>query len=328
MGKKQVWILAAFFFLSGLSHKVYAQQAPVFTQYLFNPLILNPAFAGNRNSIAIDVFSHQQWVGVDGAPSVYYAGLHSPLNQSKVSLGTELFSNQTGPLLYNSLSFDYAYLIRTSRRSFLSVGLRAGVDHFNLDLQNLTLIDYNDPEFSSSIDNEFRPSFGGGLVFFTRRWYLAASLPHFSLAEMPWATSAASHFKSNRQVNITGGVNFNITRDLNLKFSGIHRMVQTGISTTDVSLLLRHSNGLKGGLTHRLNQAIGAIIGMQFNNEIGILYSFEFPVRANPILQKGIHELTLTFDFTKYIKPNRDRRFLHRKKKEDTEEEMKSIRYF
>ncbi|WP_462317977.1 PorP/SprF family type IX secretion system membrane protein [Marinilabilia sp.] len=328
MDRKKFFILVVLFFLSGLSLRVLAQQAPALTQYMTNPLILNPAFAGNRNSIAVDLFSRQQWIGIEGAPSTYYAGIHAPLNQSRVSLGAELYSNNAGPLMYNSLSFDYAYLIRTSRRSFLSVGMRAGVDHFNLDLQNLEVIDYNDPEFANSIENEFRPSLGIGMVFFTQKWYLSASMPHYSFPEMPWSSNSATQFRSDQQINFTGGANFNLTQDLNLKFSGMHRMVQSGISTTDISVMARHSQGFKGGLTHRLNLATGLLLGMQINDEIGILYSFEFPVNTNPIVQRGSHELTLTFDFTRYIKPNRDRRFLHRKKKEDTEEQMNSIRYF
>ncbi|PWE00295.1 PorP/SprF family type IX secretion system membrane protein [Marinilabilia rubra] len=328
MGRKKVYTIIVFFFMSGLSLTVQAQQSPAYTQYMTNPILLNPAFAGNRNSVAVDLFTRRQWIGIEGAPSTYYAGIHAPLNQSKVSLGAELFSNSAGPLMYNSLSFDYAYLLRISRRSFLSVGLRAGVDHFNLDLQNLEVIDYNDPEFANSIENEFRPSLGLGMVYFTPRWYFSASMPHYSFSEMPWSSGSASQFQTDQQINLTGGANFNITRELNLKFSGIHRMVQSGISSTDISIMIRHSEGLKGGLTHRLNLAAGLLLGLQINNEIGILYSFEFPTHPNPIVQRGSHELTLTFDFTRYIKPNRDRRFLHRKKKEDTEEQMNSIRYF
>lgn len=328
MGRKQIWTLGVFFFISGLLFNARAQQASAFTQYMTNPLLLNPGFAGNRNAIAVDLFSRQQWIGIEGAPSIYYAGIHAPLNQSKVSLGSELYSFQTGPLMYNSLSFDYAYLIRTTRRSFLSVGLRAGIDHLNIDLQNLELIDFNDPEFATGIENEFRPSIGFGLVFFTPKWYLSASVPHYSFSEMPWSSESASQFQSQQQINITGGTNINIASDLNLKFSGLYRMVQSGISSTDISLMLNHSQGFKGGLTHRINVAAGVLLGMQITDETSILYSFEFPTSSNPIVKRGIHELTLSFDFTRHIKPNRDRRFLHRKKKEETPEQMNSIRYF
>jgi type IX secretion system PorP/SprF family membrane protein len=311
-----------------LNNKVQAQQSPLITHYMLNPLILNPAFAGNRNSVAIDVSSRQQWLGIEGAPSFYYAGIHAPLNRSKVSLGATILSEQTGPLLYNRLAFDYAYLIRTSWQSFISLGLCAGIDHLNFDLQSLNIIDYNDPEFSKSIENEIRPSIGAGFVFFTPLWYVGISIPHYAIANVPWASDPAINFKTRYEINFTGGYHFNITRDFDLKLSAIHRMVRDEISTTDISVMLRHSDGIKGGLNYRFNKAAGLLAGVQITKETDIFYSFEFPTSWDPLLKKGIHELTVTFDLTKYIRPNRDRRFLRRRKKEESKEEMNSIRYF
>lgn len=294
-----------------------------------NPLLLNPAFAGNRNSMAVDVYSRQQWIGIDGAPASYYAGFHAPLNHSTASLGTTILSEHTGPLVYNKLSFDYAYMLRTSRRSFLSLGLRIGADHLNFNVNRLSVIDFNDPELSSGIENEFRPSFGAGLVFFKPSYYLSISLPHYSLASVPWASEAASEFNTRYNLLFTGGYHFNITRDLNIKLSGLHRMVPDEISTTDISLIVRHSEGFEAGVTHRLQQAFGLLLGMQITEEIGVMYSYEIPTSMDPIVKRGCHEISISFDFTRNIIPNRNRRFLHRKKKEkEQDEEMNSIRYF
>lgn len=329
MRKVRYTVLIIFFIWQGLSFSILSQQSLLTTQYMDNPLFLNPAFAGNRNSMAIDAFSRQQWVGTEGAPSSYYAGFHLPLNHSNASIGTTVLSNQTGPLNYNKLSFDYAYLLRTSRRSFLSLGFRAGVDHFNFNLTGLPVIDFNDPEFSQGITHEFRPAFGAGLVFFKPSYYLSASLPHYSLTSVPWASPEAESFKPKTQINFTAGYHFNITRDVDIKISGMHRMVFNEISTTDMSIILRHDQGLRGGITHRLNQAAGLLLGMQITEETGFLYSYEFPMSTNPLVKKGVHEISLSFNFTRHIIPNRNRRFLHRKKKEKQEdEEMKSIRYF
>jgi type IX secretion system PorP/SprF family membrane protein len=329
MRKVRYAVLIIFIIWQGLSIGLLSQQSLLTTQYMDNPLLLNPAFAGNRNSMAVDVFSRQQWMGVEGAPSSYYAGFHLPFNNSTASVGTTILSNQVGPLMYNKLTFDYAYLLRITRRSFLSLGIRAGVDHFNLNLTGLPIIDFNDPEFAQGIENEFRPAFGAGLVFFKPSYYLSVSLPHFPLASVPWASESAENFKTTTQLNFTGGFHFNISRDINIKMSGMRRMVFDEISTTDVSIMLRHNEGFRGGITHRLNQSAGLLFGMQVTDEIGFLYSYEFPISADPIVKKGVHEISITFDFTKHIIPNRNRRFLHRKKKEQQQdEEMNSIRYF
>jgi type IX secretion system PorP/SprF family membrane protein len=309
----------------GLTSEGFSQQSALMTQYINNPLILNPAFAGNRNSLAIDVFSRQQWIGFENAPSSYYADIHLPLNKSMVSLGALARSDQAGPMIYNKLAFDYAYLIRVSRRAFLSLGVRGGVDHFNINLNRLQIIDFNDPEFSSDIKNEFRPSAGGGFVFFTQTIYFGFSIPHVSFAKMPWSSTQAIDFKTRNEYNIMGGLNFNITREMNVKFSLLRRIVQNEISTTDVSMMLRYEDDFSAGLTYRMDHAAGVIMGVKINDEMKVTYSYEVPTGWDPIINKGCHELTLSFDFTKYIIPNRNRRFLNKK---IDKEEINSIRYF
>jgi len=329
MGKVRNFVLLLFILWQGLSTGLLSQQSALLTQYMDNPLLLNPAFAGNRNSLAVDVLSRQQWVGIEGAPASYYAGIHLPFNHSSASAGATILSEHTGPLMYNKLTLDYGYLLRTSRRSFLSLGLRAGVDHFNLNYSQLPVIDFNDPEFSGNMENQVRPSFGAGLVYIRPSFYLSASLPHFSFASVPWASEEASEFETYYNLLFTGGYHIPLTRDLNLKLAGMHCMVPDGISSTDVSLMISHEKGFRGGVTHRLQQAFGIILGMQVTDEIGVTYSYELPVAMDPIVKRGIHELSLSFDFTKHIIPNRNRRFLHRKKKEkEQDEEMNSIRYF
>lgn len=329
MGKGRYSVIILFFIWQGFTSGLLSQQSTLITQYMDNPLLLNPAFAGNRNSLAIDVLSRQQWVGIEGAPSSYYAGIHIPFNNSVASAGATILSEQTGPLMYNKLTFNYAYLLRTSRRSFLSLGLRAGVDHFNLNFSKLPVIDFNDPEFSDGMENEIRPSFGAGMVYIRPSFYLSVAVPHYSFASVPWASESASNFETSYNLLFSGGYFIPVTRDINFKVSGMHRMVPDDISTTDVSLMVRHSEGFRGGITHRLQQAFGIILGMQITDEIGVTYSYELPVSMDPLVKRGVHELSLTFDFTKHIVPNRNRRFLNRKKKEkQQDEEMNSIRYF
>ncbi len=325
MGKVKYSVIILLIMWQCLPNKGFSQQNALLTQYINNPLILNPALAGSRNSVAIDIFSRQQWIGIENSPASYYAGIHFPLNKSMVSLGASGRSDQAGPLIYNSLSLDYAYLIRVSRRAFLSLGLRGGADHFNLDLQRLQVIDFEDPEFSTAIENEFRPSAGAGFLFFTPTLHFGFSIPHYSFTEGPWASEQASAFKTRNEYLATGGLNFNLTNEMLMKLSGIHRMVQDEISTTDVSLMLHYESLIKGGLTYRLDYAAGIILGMKITKEIDMTYSYEVPIDWHPLVNKGCHELSLSFNFTKLIHPNRDRRFLIKKIQK---EEINSIRYF
>ncbi|MGM0376798.1 MAG: PorP/SprF family type IX secretion system membrane protein [Bacteroidota bacterium] len=307
------------------------QQNQLMSLYMNNPLILNPAYAGNRNSVAIDVYSRQQWSGIDGAPSSYYGSIHSPVNNSMASIGGTLYSDHAGPVMNNRLSFDYAYMLRTSRRSFVSLGIRAGVSHLNIGLDKLNIIDSEDPAFQQGIQNEFHPSGGFGLVFFKPTWFLGASLPHISFSDVPWTSEVASDYSHPRQYILNGGGYLHPTNELTLKISGIHRIQETGPSVTDMGIQARYIEKFRASANFRPGQAASLGIGMQIQPNIGINYAVEVPVdriEGNPGFIN--HEISLTFDFTEYIQPNRNRRFLKkRSREEDGEEEtIRSIRYF
>lgn len=326
MGKTGHFLLLIFIIWPGITTETSGQQSALTNRFMSRPLILNPAFAGTRNSVAIDVYSRQQWIGIEDAPSFYSASIHFPVNESMASIGTGAWSEQTGPFMYNRLFFDYAYLIRVSRRAFLSLGLRVGADHFNFNLQKLQLIDYNDPEFETSIDNEFRPSWGAGFMFYTPAIFMGVSLPHRPVGDLSWSSEAAANFESAREIDLSGGININISKEATITLGAIHRIVQNDIPTTDMGLIISLENGIRGGVNYRPDYSAAALFGIKITREIDFLYSYEFPTDPEqPIVKKGAHELTVSFNFTRWIKYNRNRIFL---KKKVEKEELNSIRYF
>ncbi|MFW6043226.1 MAG: PorP/SprF family type IX secretion system membrane protein [Marinilabiliaceae bacterium] len=314
-----------------LPKKARGQQENLMTHYMNNPLILNPAYAGNRNSIAIDVFSRQQWSGIDGAPSSYYGGIHAPVNSSMASIGGTLYSEHAGPVMNNRFSFDYAYMVRTSRRSFLSLGLRAGMSHLNIGLDKLDIIDSEDPAFQQGVQNEFRPAGGFGLVFLKPTWFFGASIPHISFSDMPWTSEVATDYSHSRQYILSGGLYFNPTKELTFKLTGMHRIRETGPPVTDVGIQARYLKKIRASANFRPDRAASLAVGAQIYSNIGVSYAVEVPVGRMEGKTGFINqEISLTFDFTKYIKPNRNRRFLKKRSndQEDEEETMNSIRYF
>ncbi|MGQ1889261.1 PorP/SprF family type IX secretion system membrane protein [Thermophagus sp. OGC60D27] len=325
---KEIRYFAIFFFTlcQGGITLVLGQQSTLMNHALSHPLILNPALAGSRNSIAIDFYSRQQWIGFEDAPSFYSANIHFPINESMASLGAGVWSEQTGPLMYNRLFFDYSYLLRVSRRAFLSFGIRIGADHFNFDLQSLQIIDYNDPEFAASIDNEIRPSWGAGIWFYTPSFFLGFSLPHRPLSNLSWSSEAAKGFDSAQEADLNGGFHINLSKQTQLTISALHRFTQNDISTTDLGIMVKHPKGLKYGIVYRPDFSVAALLGINITEEIGFLYSYETAIdQTQPIIKKGSHEITVHFDFTRWIKPNRNRQFLRKKIEK---EELNSIRYF
>jgi len=110
----------------------FAQQDPLFTQYMFNKLVVNPAYAGSRDQLTIDLLDRFQWVGIEGAPRTLTLGADLPLRNNKVGLGLYIYRDELGPTVDQGLMGTYAYHIKTMKGRF-SFGLQVGVKYFDFD---------------------------------------------------------------------------------------------------------------------------------------------------------------------------------------------------
>ncbi len=314
-------VVAPLFFVPANS-----QQQSIITQYFNNPLIINPAFAGTRNSLAIDLGIRQQWMGIDGAPQTYFALAHSPINRSKISVGGSLMTDMAGPVTHHHLSFAYSYLARINRRAFVSFGLNTGLNTYSVGLNNLNIVNDNDPLFGQNISNAIKPTFGSGLVVFTPSWYVSFSVPQIPLNKISIDANTDA-FSILRHYYVSAGYYFLIAEPLSLKLTWMGRFVDNGISNNDITGMFTIVDIINVGASYRLNTAGAIMLGAQINKNLGILYSYDFPLAGTKFGNIGSQEITLSFDINKFFVRNRDREFLRRKKSEE-DRTIKSIRYF
>src|SRR6478752_5151538 len=115
----------------------YAQQEAQFTQYMYNTIVINPAYAGSRGVMSIFALHRTQWVGLDGAPTTNTFSINTPIENSKIGIGVSLLNDKIGPTNENNLSADISYTIHTSETFKLSFGLKATASIFNLNTNNL-----------------------------------------------------------------------------------------------------------------------------------------------------------------------------------------------
>jgi type IX secretion system PorP/SprF family membrane protein len=305
---------------------VVAQQVPTFTQYFNNPLILNPAIAGTRNALAMDVSTRQQWMGVKDAPKSYYMVAHSPINRSKISLGASLLADKAGPVSANHFSLAYSYLARINHRMFLSFGLNTGVNNYSIGLNDLNLIDGGDPFFERNITNGWKPTFGSGLIVFTPAWYLSLSVPQIQLDRFKNESDDVV-FQSGRNYYLSAGYYFFMADGYNMKLSMLSRIAEKGTSAHDINSYFTLKDNFNVGLTYRLNSAAAVTLGAQITPTVGICYSYDFPMHGTKYHSINNQEITLSFDISTYFVRNRDREFLRKKPAEEMKS-IKSIRYF
>lgn len=200
--------LLAFLLLVLISTTGFSQQDPMFTKYMFNSLIFNPAYAGSKDHMAISLLHRDQWWGIEGAPKTQTFTIHSPLKDDRVALGLGVYNDKIGPTNTLSVMTSYAYRIQLGKGK-LSFGLQAGVMNWKADFTNLNLDNQADPSFMEPTPNLWKPNFGAGIFYYTELFYAGLSVPHildFELYENPQGASTEFMSKQFRHYFLTAGL--------------------------------------------------------------------------------------------------------------------------
>ena len=148
----------------------------MFTKYMFNSLVYNPAYAGSNEHLSIGLLHRSQWWELEGAPTTQTLTLHSPLANDRVGLGFNVIHDRIGPTSTLSFSAAYAYRIPLGRGK-LAIGLQGGLTNWRADWTKINLEDPSDPSFNES-PNYWLPNFGAGVYYYTKRFFAGFAVPH------------------------------------------------------------------------------------------------------------------------------------------------------
>lgn len=329
--KYRTWQLITIVMLSLLlvSTEVLSQADMISSQYMNSQLMINPAYAGVRNSFSVNVLSRQQWMGINNAPTAYAIDVHSPLNKRMASLGGSFLHYENGPIQNNELTAMYSYLIRLNHNMFLSFGLSAKVSHYNIGLSSLNVIEDNDPSFAQNIENSLKPNFGAGVFVYSPQFYFGVSMPQILNTELSQDETGGAVMEVYRTAYLTSGYAFGINKNVFLKPSFLARLRTSANHTFDVNLQMMYKNMFWVGASYRTNQTLASLLNVHVSKSLAVCYSYDFSIGSQPALGVGSHEISLTIDSNSFIKRNRDRRF-NRKKvtKKEENKGVQSIRYF
>ena len=152
------------------------QQDAMFTKYMFNSLVFNPAYAGSNGHMAITLLHRTQWWGIEGAPTSQTFSIHSPLKNERVGLGFNVSRDVIGPASAIDLNLSYAYHIPLGKAK-LSIALQGGTMNWRADYSKLDIDNVQDDAFSEMEANYWLPNFGAGIYYYTDKFYLGFSSP-------------------------------------------------------------------------------------------------------------------------------------------------------
>lgn len=284
-----------------------AQQDAQYTQYMYNTININPAYAGSRNVMSVLALHRTQWVGLDGAPTTNTISINTPINGSKVGLGVSVVNDRIGPSDENNISVDFSYSIKTSERYKLSFGIKGSANLLNIDFTKTSQFDSGDPKFQTNIDNKFSPNIGAGVYLHSDRSYIGLSVPnfletkHFDRSANDGATSYLSQEEMNFYL-IAGHV-FDLSGNVKLKPSVLAKMVDGAPLQVDVSANALIQDKFMVGLAYRWSAAMSAMVGFQANDNWFIGYGYDLETTRLSNYNSGSHEIFLRYElFNKYDK--------------------------
>jgi type IX secretion system PorP/SprF family membrane protein len=283
---------------------VQAQQDPQYTQYMYNTVAINPAYAGNRGVTSIVGLHRSQWVGLDGAPRTQSLSMHSPIGESKVGLGLSIVNDALGPADETYIGVDFSYTINTSDAGKLSFGLKGGGHILDVDYTKLNLFNPDDASFARNIDNKFSPVIGVGLYYHTDNLYMGLSVPNLLQTDhFESGVNNADSFIAEERIHYYGilGYTFDISNDLKFKPSTLVKAVAGAPLQVDLSANVLLYEKLHAGIAYRWSAALSAMVGFQVSDSmlIGLAYDRESTDLGDVLYNDGSFEVFLRFELFK-----------------------------
>jgi len=274
------------------------QHTPLTSQYLFNGLVINPAYAGSRDALAANLTYRQQWVGFDGAPVTQLISVHAPLARRKVGVGLLLYNDRIGVSNETGIFSTYAYRIRLPKGK-LSLGLGAGLTLLRANWSDVSLQDNNDQAFNGTSNAAPRPNFSAGLFYYSKTLYIGASLP-FILTHRYQLTGEGYSFRQEQldaEPMLTGGYVVKMTKDLKLKPTALLRYrLDSGVQG-DISANLIIKDKVWAGLSYRTGDAVIGMIEVLPTPQWRLGYSYDLGLSAIRRYHHGSHELMIQYEF-------------------------------
>ncbi|KQC29632.1 type IX secretion system membrane protein PorP/SprF [Flagellimonas eckloniae] len=285
------------------SASIYAQQDAQYTQYMYNTVSVNPAYAGSRGHLSIAALYRNQWLGLDGAPETQTLNLHTPLGYRGVGLGVSIVNDKIGPTSETYFDVDISYTIQTSLDAKLSFGLKASAHMLDIRFSELDEFEI-DPQLQAQgdIQNQFSPNIGAGVYYHTERFYAGLSVPrllettHFDESSISTATEQINWYA------ITGYV-WDLNPFLKFKPTLLAKMVQGAPLQADISANFMLNEKFVGGIAYRWDAAFSGLIGFRISDEvfIGIAYDREITDLGATTFNDGSFEVIFRYDFIKNL---------------------------
>ncbi|MTG99312.1 type IX secretion system membrane protein PorP/SprF [Myroides albus] len=292
----------------GSVSEVQAQQDPQFTQYMYNPSNINPAYTGSRGNLSVFGQYRAQWVGLDGAPKTANISVETPIEGSRVGLGINFMNDRIGAIDENRIALNFSYTIDVNDDWKLAFGLKGTVNLLSFDP---TKLDWYDPDvnYNQKVNNKFTPNIGAGMFLYSEKGYLGFSVP-MMLSTDSGEDDGAKLMKQKMHYYLTGGYVFELSPSVKFKPAFLAKAVDGAPFQLDLTANFLLVDKFTVGAAYRVDAGVSGLAGFQVNDNLFIGYSYDADTSKLNKYNDGSHEVFLRFDlFNRYRKVSTTRFF-------------------
>ncbi|HTB05480.1 MAG TPA: type IX secretion system membrane protein PorP/SprF [Bacteroidia bacterium] len=289
-----------------LSLGALAQQDASFSQYFFNPLYINPAYAGSRGIFSGTMVYRAQWIDMDGTPTTESVGMHSMIPNSNVGLGLQFYNDNAGPLTTTNISAIFAYHLPLGDDMKLSFGLEGCMDNVNISYNKIALENTSDLSYTNNNSSSWLPDANAGLYLYRDRFFMGFSVkhllqPNFNL-QAEGGLNNAQYF---REYYFTSGFVTNFSENLGIRPSILVKYVQGAPIDLDIDASLVFYDKLFIGAGIRTDKRIDIdgmdnilVLSIEYDiiNRLRFGYSYDVYLSPNESYFNGTHEIMLGWD--------------------------------
>ncbi len=302
--KKILFILV----MMATSVGVKAQQEVLISQYMFNELFINPAYAGSHDYFDGTLLHRSQWVKFDGAPVTQLFEFEGPIMNKKLGVGVTLINDVIGDTHQFEINGNIAYHLSLDerKRNKLSFGLRLGVSNYTALLSQTDVIESGDPVFSRDITNEWVPKIGAGIYYYGKNKYLGISVPTLFSGDSKLLNNIDSinytdDFYFEKHAFLTAGIIFPISQSVKLKPNVLVKYQQAAPTEIDFSANFLFNEFLWLGVTYRTDDAVVGMLELNVTKQFRLGYAYDYTLTDIADYSSGSHEVMLGYRFGKDI---------------------------
>lgn len=294
--------LLLFFSVGLLSFNSQGQQDIQYTQFMFNKLSFNPAYAGSKSSFFLSAIYRKQWVGIARAPQSVTLNAHGAALKNRLGLGLSISYDEIGFSNRVSIESNYAYIIRFKNKSFLSLGLRGSMYYTQIRWDQADLIDNFDVAIPQSMTSKVLPNFGAGVYYESKNWYVGFSVPHIFVNQGDFnipTSNGTVEPEFTQHYYLMGGFIFNLSEKVQVQQNLLLKYVVNAPMAIDINLSFVFFQRILFGATYRVGSSISAIVQIQVAPQLRIAASYDYSTNQLREYNSGSIEMMMSYWFVK-----------------------------